>query len=139
MSLALADLVDASTFPSPGADGELGPGLTTTQIRGSRVVLEWIVRSWLTPRGALAWARSKGFDLRQLDNASLDETDLERVRVALEEEARRVEYVNAISVAVELADRTLTIEAEVELVDGLTYPLAVTLAEGGAVLVELTA
>lgn len=139
MTLALADLVDVSTLPAVGPTGELELDLTTTQIRGARVALEWVVRAWFTPRGALRWARAKGFDLRQMDNASLDETDLEQLRAALEEEARRVEYVESVSVAVTLSERTTTIEGEVALVDGRAYSLAVTLAEGAAVLVEVGA
>lgn len=139
MTLALADLVDVSTLPAVGATGELELDLTTTQIRGARVALEWVVRAWFTPRGALRWALAKGFDLRQMDNASLDETDLEQLRAALQEEARRVEYVESVGVVITLADRRLTIEADIVLVDGRSYPLAVTLAEGAAVLVEIGA
>lgn len=134
MSLALADLRDVSTFPPPGADGELILDLTTTQIRGARVVLEWIVRAWFTARGSLRWAPSKGVDLRARDNATFDMTELEQLRTALEAEALRVEYVNAIGVTVTRLDRALRIEADVQLVDGRAYPLAVMLADGAAVV-----
>lgn len=125
----LADLVDYSTFPPGG-----GCDLTGYEIRGARVALEHVVRSWLSPRGSLKWTPGRGVDIRALENADLTPAEISAVARALVVEARQVDFVEDCEVTITLAGVTLTIEATVRLVDGGTYPLAVQLSEAGAVL-----
>jgi hypothetical protein len=124
MTLRLAELVDVSTF-GPG-----GPGLTSQKIRGARVAVEWVARAWLTPRGSLPWAPDRGINILDLENSTHDTTSLARWQAALVAEAEAVEFVQSCDVAITLADRRITILGTLILVDGRTYRLAVTLAEG---------
>lgn len=132
MTLAIADLVDVSTFPPPGPDGDLQLDLTGQRIAGARVVLEWVARSWFTPRGSLPRSPSRGVDVRLLENVTLGPGDLDRWRAALCSEAEAVEFVARCAVAIELVGRAVTIAANVTLVDGKTYPLAVRIAAAAA-------
>jgi hypothetical protein len=133
MTLPLADLRDASTF------GPAGVGLTGQRITGARVAVEWAARAWFTPRGALTWAQGKGVNLFDLENSTHDRTGLERWRQRLIAEASEVEYVADVKVTITRADRQIRIDGEVVLVDGRSYPLAVRLAQGAAVLVTFGA
>lgn len=137
MTLALADLVDESTFPPQSVGGELELDQTGRRITGARVVLEWVVRAWLSPRGALPHARGRGVDVRGLENASLDAATLQSWRTALIAEARTVEYVRGCAVTISRRGRTTAIEGGVQLVDGRTYSLAVLVGEAARVAVEI--
>lgn len=127
MTLRIEDLVDVSTFP-PGEDGSVTFDLTGQRITGARVVLEWVLRAWLTPRGVLR-NTAKGIDLRGLENVTVGPGDLDRWRAACVAEAEAVEYVHSCAVSVTLEGRTSVIAADVTLINGKSYPLAVTLAE----------
>jgi hypothetical protein len=137
--IPMDDLSDVSTFAPPGPDGELVVGLTPVRITGAVVVLEWILRSWFTPRGALPWNRGAGIDLREQENQSYTLLEDELLRQAMIAQARRVEYVADISVALSRAGRTLQIRATPTLVDGRSYPLALTLAHGALAIVQIGA
>jgi hypothetical protein len=128
MTLRLAQLVDVSTF------GPRGPGLTAQKIRGPRVVIEWVARSWLTPRGSLPWAPDRGANILDLENSTHDKTSLGSWRTLLVAEAEAVEFVENCDVTITLTGRVITIVGEVLLIDGLTYRLAVTLADGAALI-----
>lgn len=132
MSLAIAELVDVSTFQR-NEDGTSEIGLTGARITGARVPLEWVARSWLTPRGVLQ-NRARGVDIREMENATFGLGDLDRWRAAMVAEAEAVEYVCRCAVAVELVAREVLITAAVTLVDGKTYQLAVRLADASALV-----
>ena len=127
MTLRLAELVDVSTFP-PNEDGSVRFDLTGQRIAGARVPLEWVLRSWLTPRGVLR-NRARGIDVREMENATFGPGDLDRWRAAMVAEAEAVEYVSTCAVGLVLDAREVIIAAEVTLVDGKTYTLAVRIAE----------
>lgn len=134
MTLQIAQLVDESTFPPPAASGELALDLTGHRIAGARVVLEWVARSWLTPRGALPHAAGEGDDLRVLENSTLDAQDLQRWRSRLAGRAKSVDYVLACAVVITREGRAIVIQGSVRLVDGRTYPLEVRIADAAAVV-----
>ena len=133
MSLTLSALVDETTV-LPG--GELTFGLTGHRITGTRVVLEWILRSWFQPRGRNRLAPNSTVDLRELENGTLGEGDIERWRVSLVAAAKAaaIGYVTSIDVTVALVDRTVRVTAIAVLVDGSRHELAVTIANAGAVV-----
>lgn len=128
MTLRLAELVDVSTF------GPAGIGLTGQKIRGPLVAVQWVARAWLSPRGALTWALGRGINVLDLENSTHDATSLARWRFALVSEAEDVEFVHSCDVAITLSGRTITVAGSVVLVDGRTYRLAVTLADGAALV-----
>lgn len=134
MSIALEDLVDVTTF-APAGSTELAMDLSDQRITGARVVLEWVARAWLQPRGGNPAARGRGVDIRALDNGSLGPGELESWRQALIAEARATEFVAAADVSIALRDRQVVIVGAVALDDGGTYPLAVTMSEAAAAVV----
>ncbi|HEV8462079.1 MAG TPA: hypothetical protein VGQ38_15370 [Gaiellaceae bacterium] len=122
-NVSLQQVVDFSTFPPGGAPFDH----TNRRVRGPRAVLEWVMRAWLTPTGSLPWARNRGFDILGLENGDFTLTDLYNIKAALESEARQVMFVRVAQVAISLANGLMRIDAQITLVDGGTYPLAVTL------------
>jgi hypothetical protein len=132
-ALALADVTDLSTFP-PRSTFDL----TFKKIRGPRVVLEWITRLWLSETGTLSWAPSRGFDVLGLENGSFSMTDLYNVRARLIQEARSVMYVRSVDLTLRLQAGTLSVTAAVTLVDGQTYPLAVSIGPAAQALHDAT-
>jgi hypothetical protein len=133
MSLPLSALVDETTI-LPG--GTLSFGLTGQRITGARVVLEWVVRSWFQPRGRNRLAPNSTVDVRELENATLGERELERWRVSLLASAKAggIGYVAGIDVTVALDGRTVRITAVVVLSDGSRHQLAVSVAGAAAVV-----
>lgn len=131
-ALALADLLDYSTFPPGGAPFDF----TARRIRGSRVVLEWVMRAWLSPTGSLPWAPDRGFDILGLENGDFTLEDLYNIKARLAQEARAVMYVRAARVSLTLQQLTLSIDAQLTLVDGVTYPLAVRIPTASSALHE---
>lgn len=135
MTLAIADLVDYTTFV-PSGSRELAMDLSSQRISGPRVVAEWVARSWFQPRGGNPANRGRGVDLRRLENATLGPLELDQWRQALEAEARAVEYVSGCSVQIVLRNRTVAIAAELTLVDGGVYPLMVGMSEAAGVVLN---
>lgn len=133
MSLALASLVDESTFPTSDV---FAADLTGQRITGARVVLEWILRSWRQPRGRNRLAPNAGADLLELENASLDAGDLERWRTRLRSSAlaASIGYCEAIDITLTHAARTTSIVARALFVDGSSHVLAVRLSGAAAVV-----
>ena len=132
-TLALSALVDESTFTAAGL---LAPDLTGQRITGRRVVLEWIVRSWLQPRGRNRLAPNSGVDIRNLENATIDDLEKERWRTALQRTALKAAlgYALSVDVPVTHADRTTAVLGRVVLVDGSVDTLAVTIGAVGALV-----
>jgi hypothetical protein len=69
-----------------------------------------------------------------LENADLTLTDLQRVRSRLIREAEAIEYVQSATVKCTLLAGTLYVEATINLIDGKSYPLAVTIDGAGDAL-----
>lgn len=136
-AIPLEQLSDASTFAPPGPDGEIAMGILPVRITGARVVLEWALRSWFTPLMALPWNRGAGVDLRASENASYGPGEDEQLRQQLIDQARAVEYVEGCEVELTRDGRTLLVEGSVTLVDGRSYPLALTLAEGAIAITKI--
>lgn len=130
--MGLAELIDISTFP-PG-----GPmDLTTIRIVGVRVVLEWVVRRWLTPSGTLAWAPNDGVDLRQLVNSDHRADELAIIRATLEQEAREVSHVVECKVELRVVgEGDVLVRGAVTLDDMREYPLSVTINLAGAAVAQ---
>ncbi|WP_437591486.1 hypothetical protein [Sorangium sp. So ce1000] len=135
--LRLAELVDRSTFRV--GDQEHPVGMTGKRITGARVVLEQVLRAWLTDRGTLRHAPTVGFNVSRLLNASSTATSLRRYEAVMVAEARAVEFVADARVTLRIVERELLLSATVTLVDGTTYPLAVRLSEAGAVIEQIGA
>ncbi len=127
--LRLDELVETSTFRDDGTYG-----MTGRIIRGARVVAEHVARAWLTDRGDLVHAPNVGINLQRLQNATAGPGDFKRWEGLLVAEARAVEFVFDAAVTLTHDGRNLRVRGNLMLVDGLSYPLAVTLAEAGAAL-----
>ncbi len=134
--VALAALADFSTFPAT-ADGSLALDLTARKIYGAAVVVEWVARSWFTPRGSLAWATGLGEDVRELENVTLDGPTVHSWRGRLIAQARKRPFVQDCLVALSWANRVTTINARLVLVDGKAYPLMVSLLAASKVILTL--
>lgn len=135
MTLALSELVDYTTF-APSGSTELAMDLSDQRIRGPRVVVEWVARSWLQVRGGNPAARGRGVDLRGLDNGTLGPGELESWRQSLIAEARAIEYVSGCDVSITLRDRTVVIVGAIQLADGGVYPLMVAMSAAAGVVVN---
>jgi hypothetical protein len=127
--MAIADLTDLSTFPD-GAPMDM----TTIAVTGARVVLEWVARAWLSPRGSLFWAVSRGEDVRTLENSDHTLAEIEALRVSLEQEARQVTHVLDASVTLDTSGEQVSVRGDITLDDGTTHPLAVDISEAGAAI-----
>jgi len=131
-STDVTKLVDESTFDSAGR-----PGLTYRRIRGVRVVLEWVARRLLAPRDGLPWALATCIDLPGYVNASMTAADIAALKSACDSEVTRVEYVTSARCTMALgADGVLRYRVEITVANAGNYPLAVTIDEAGAVLVQ---
>lgn len=135
--VSLEQLVDRSTFRV--GDQEHPVGMTGKRITGARVVLEQVLRSWLTATGSLRHAPTVGFDVARLLNSSATATTLRRYEAVMVAEARAVEFVADARVSLRIVERELLLSATVTLIDGTTYPLAVRLSEAGAVIQQIGA
>jgi len=132
--VALADLVDVSTFRP---DGTIG--MTGAVIRGARVVVEHVARAWFTTPGTLRHAEHVGFGLERLRNGTATKADIQRYRAWLTAEARAVDFVRDCVVALTTEPvgtglYRVKIGGRLTLTDGTVYPLAVTLDEAATVV-----
>ena len=135
--LRLEELVDRSTFRV--GDTEYPVGMTGKRITGDRVVLEQVLRAWLTDRTTMRHAPTVGFNVARLLNASSTLTSLRRYETVLVNEARAVEFVADCRVSLRIVQRELLMSAVVALVNGKSYPLAVRLSEASAVIQQIGA
>lgn len=129
--MGISDLIDMSTFPD-GAPMDL----TTVRITGVRVVLEWVVRRWLTMAGSLFWALNDGIDVRMLINSDHRLDRLAMVRATLEQEAREVSHVIDARVELRVSGEDILIRGVVTLDDSREYPLSVTIDKAGAAIAQ---
>lgn len=126
--------VSLSTF----VDGDFDPNRL---ISGPRVVIESIVRGWLTPRGSLLTAPDAGIDVREWIGATMEPGGDYARRHQLIAEAMRDQRVADIDVelAFDQATERLTISATVSLVGANTpfdFVLHVTRARTDLVFQE---
>lgn len=133
MTLPLSALVDETTIKPAG---ELTFGLVGHRITGTRVVLEWVVRSWFQARGRNRLAPNATVDVRELENATLGEREIEAWRVSLVAAAKAagVGYVTGVDVEIALVERTVRIAAVLTLIDRSQHKLAVSIADAAAVV-----
>lgn len=128
----IANLIDTSTF---GTDGR--PGLQYRRIRGARVALEWCVRRWLVPRDGLPWAFGVGLDLPGYINATPSPGDLQKLKMALDSEGARSEYVVSIESTIDLAaSGLLTYAPLIKLIGAGVYPLVVSIDSAAEILIQ---
>lgn len=119
---SIDELTDLSSF---NPDGSFG--MSFREITGVRVVLEWVARSWLTPRGALVWDPNTGEDIRRMENADLSQTELGRWRRALIAQALAVAFVRGCDVVITIDPNTdnVTIAGALTITSVGTFPLIV--------------
>jgi hypothetical protein len=135
---ALASLSDYSTFPGPDPVTGLPVfDLTPRRITAGVVVAQWVARAWLTPRGRIRSAPSRGVDLLDLVNATLDAATVENWRVSLIIEAQKTPFVSSCALSLTLANRTTAVDSRLVLIDGQVYGLGVNLSAAGQVIVAL--
>jgi hypothetical protein len=117
------------------SDGTLGLDLTFTPITGSRVVVEGVLRVWISARGSMFWAKDRGVNFLTLRNAAHDRMQLELWKMALVNEAKKVDGVRAVTVAFarDETTHTLTIKADIRTMAG-TSKLLVGLDEASTIL-----
>jgi hypothetical protein len=84
-----------------------------------------------------SWARNGG--LLELPGRTLDDEDLAQIRAQLSALAEAEDFVESITLDLELDDvtSTLTIAAAEVLIDGQTYPLEVATADAAAAIAAL--
>lgn len=123
-----------------GPQGQIGD-ITWQPITGIRVVLEQVLRAWMSPRGSLFWAPHRGVDFRDLENSTPTAADLARWRGALIQEAAAVAYVlPSVRVLIQQPDsRSLLITSRIPIDSGTLrfYPLGVQLSSAGIVATNL--
>lgn len=139
MTLALDQVrdLDCVLTTSP-----LALGLSSRTVTGAAAVLRRILYRWCTPRGALSWALGVGVaqPVHALRGVVLSDRDRLGLSQALRREAVDEDYVSSCSVtATQSATGALSIRASVTLVDGITYPLEVTVSEAAAALAAIGA
>lgn len=120
----LADLEDVSTFR---ADGTIGPRLNT-RIRGARVVLEQVVRRWITSPGEHPADPTMILDLTAYINHDPTDSDLRRLPSLLTDQASKVDFVKRCQAKVTFRDGNLSVKASVEILYAGTFPLTVDIS-----------
>jgi hypothetical protein len=121
---------DVSTFPDLDVTGR--------GIKDTRSVAECVLRRWSIPHGSLSYDPDAGYDLRDLLNEDLDDSDLRKHEVGAALEAEKDERVRSMSVSMALDPRTfrLTVKARGVLVDGRDFSLTASISQ---ISVELLA
>lgn len=117
-------------------------GLTAVEVTGAAAVLRGILYRWCSPPGSIRHAPSLGLvkPLTQLQGSTFAPEQLDALGDALEREALDEDFVNDCTVTVELAaGGALIVRARVTLVDGRTYPLAVSAAGASSALISIGA
>ncbi len=114
-------------------------GLSPRRVRGADAVMLWCLYAQLMPRGAIKSDRSRGFDVRELVVTRIDARIARGIEQAIQRELEAVMFVAAARVRVALLDggESIAIDEEITLINGRSYPLAVTIDEAGAALRRL--
>lgn len=114
--------VDYSTFRPDGR-----PGLTYRRITGPRIPLEGVIRMWLTEIDDLPWAPNAGTvpPIHAMLNSAHDLNVLRKWQSFLTSAAKSVNFVRSANVSIRYVGTTLTINAQIALTTGGTYPLNV--------------
>lgn len=111
----MADLTKAQigNDVSTTADGDLD--LTFEPITGSKVVAEGVLRRWFTRRKRCFWATDMGRNAQSLINADMTPLQIERVKMALSQEALAVDGCKRCTVTIERDEESgaMSIKADV--------------------------
>ncbi|HMV65511.1 MAG TPA: hypothetical protein PKA64_01580 [Myxococcota bacterium] len=111
--------------------------LSTRIVTGPAAVLRRVLYRITSRRGSIKHAPGKGIDVRELEGATLDATDALGWRLAIEREASDEDFVlYARCEPIQLV-APVPIVLSLTLVDGITYPLEVSVSEAGAALRRL--
>lgn len=135
--LALAQVTDTDCLRS-GRPLVLGrmPGRYVT---GAQAILRRILYAWLLPKGVLRqYVADEGLPfgegLALLEGATLSPRQILGLRRRLEVSAGEEDFVAAARVPLTFEAGVLAVPGEIQLVNGLTYPLEVSLSSVGAAL-----
>lgn len=134
MTLALDDVRDPDCIVS------LSPlrfDITGAYVMGARAIVRRVLYRLVSPRGSLVYAPGSGIDLRDLENASLSNAQIEGWRNAITREARAVDYVLDAAAGLKLIGRDWIVVVALVLVDGKPYPLEVGIGAAGAAINSL--
>lgn len=127
-ALPLAQLRESSSLRPDGSFDQ-----TSREVTGPLAVVEHVLRSLVTPRGSLSWAKDRGINILALELADLSPPDQARWERAIAAEARRNDYVRYAVAKLNLSPITgWTLSVEILLVDGKTYPFQVKISEAVA-------
>jgi hypothetical protein len=138
-ALRLADVRDPDCVASfrPLAFDMSRTGRT---VKGVNAVLRRVLVRICSRRGTIRHAPGKGVDIRDLEGASLDTSDVLGWQMAIEREAGDVNFVRSARCKITLdAAGNVAIALTVVLVDGVAYALEVTIDEAGAALRKIGA
>jgi hypothetical protein len=138
MSLALADVCDPDCIVS------LRPlrfdlPVPHREARGVAAILRRVLYRWCRPRGSVRGDATIGVEtpLLDLEGTRLEVRQLQLLRARLLGQARDVDFVDGVSVAVDdLGGGALSIRGAIQLVDGRTYPLEVARAADAAIVLR---
>ena len=106
--------VDCASLWTAGGACDLDPYFS--QVSGPMAVIHAVTRRFVTPRGALPWDRTAGFDLRSRLNSKIaNEAALFALRVQMEAEAEKDERVESATASVSFTPSTGVLIARVSL------------------------
>lgn len=134
MSLRLAEVRDLDCVAS---FRPLVFDLSTRIVTGPAAVLRRVLYRITSPRGSIKHAPGKGVNILALEGATLDATDALGWRLAIEREAGDEDFVRYARCAPIPLVAPVPIVLSLTLVDGITYPLEVSVSEAGAALRKL--
>lgn len=131
----MADLTKAQigNDVSTTVDGDLD--LTFAPITGTQVVAEGVLRRWFTKRRLCFWATDMGRNAGSLINADTTPVQLERIKMALAQEALAVDGCKRCLVSITRDEETeaLSIKADVIGIAGRA-DVNVTIGNSGQII-----
>jgi hypothetical protein len=133
LSLSQVTDTDCLKSQSPLVFGRR-PGIYVT---GAAAVMRRVLYAWALPRGVLSYDKTFGEGLSLLEGKALAPRDILALQHRLTIAAGAEDFVSSASVTVAFAAGVLTITASITLVDGVTYPLELSIDSVGAALSAL--
>ena len=114
---------DVSTFPDLDVRG--------TQIKDTRSVAECCLRRLMTPNGTLEYDAEAGYDLRDLLNDDLADSDLRKHEALAAIEVEKDERIRSASVSLSLDASTFTLSVRITgvLVDNRPFALTAAITQ----------
>lgn len=101
---------------------------------GAQAILARCLYSALIPRASLGYDTTFGQGVLLLPGASLSQRQLTGLQGAIQGAWAREDYVQSATCTVTLTNGLLSIVGTITLVDGVTYPLELSLSSAGAAL-----